>query len=702
MKRSTPAPASSASSSSRTGKLLKLNETRRRVAHVSAKAMSELLKEVEEHGLPELSGRKNIMEAAKTELAQHNSYGPLLKHVPAKLKSGGATKVLIVNPLSLLQAAFGQGGSYTELLMGVLHRQGDPFTPLQLVCYSDEVTPGNALAASNARKEWIFYFSFLNYGALALSKEESWLPGFIARTDTVANLSGGISQMFVLALKEWFCNENFDVQTAGFTLKHPDNSLWRVTVDLQMILQDGAAHKLVFNLKGDAGTKMCVACKNLISLSTDVVDPESGEVILTSSLTYEHELDKATDEDLKSTVARLLDRKKTLSSHLFAKWEQAVGVCYEPDGLLFCKDLASVLRPISQLAHDPMHALMVSGIFQTVLFLLLSSLKKSSVKIYNLLENYVALWTQPKSKYAKLHSLFAPHREESNKRAGTFKCTGSETLGVYPIIAVFLACVILPQGICTKEISAFLALSDLLDLVMSTAICEVSPEDMKVAVKTFLLRCVEAGWKEAMHPKFHWINHFSDTLSRHLCLINCFVAERKHKVCKRYSTDIRNTVSYEMSVTTQVLCHDLSVLREHGIFDFSVRLCAEQELSAKMKHFIAEQFGFVNLSVCFTSSAAYIKPAGKCIKGDVVLVQNLDGLRQFDAGEVWLHCQVAGTLLTLISMWQLTRYDSKLFFADWQKADNPMWIRTDEILAPTIYTALRNDVVRTLIPLAQR
>ncbi len=46
--------------------------------------------------------------------------------------------------------------------------------PWSLILYSDEVTPGNVLATQNLRKIQVVYFSFLELGAQALAREDSW------------------------------------------------------------------------------------------------------------------------------------------------------------------------------------------------------------------------------------------------------------------------------------------------------------------------------------------------------------------------------------------------------------------------------------------------------------------------------------------------------------------------------------------------
>ena len=68
---------------SRPTKHRKLNDLRRSVPVVSKSALSKVLQEVAEHGLPPVFNQKAMRDAAKDDLAQWNAYGDLLQTVKA-------------------------------------------------------------------------------------------------------------------------------------------------------------------------------------------------------------------------------------------------------------------------------------------------------------------------------------------------------------------------------------------------------------------------------------------------------------------------------------------------------------------------------------------------------------------------------------------------------------------------------------------
>ena len=62
-----------------------------------------------------------------------------------------------------------------------------------------------------------------------------------------------------------FCSTIVDPRL-GFRLKGPNGDPSgdiTMYLDFQMVLADGAAQKLVWSSKGDAGTKYCILCANV-------------------------------------------------------------------------------------------------------------------------------------------------------------------------------------------------------------------------------------------------------------------------------------------------------------------------------------------------------------------------------------------------------------------------------------------------------
>lgn len=135
--------------------------------------------------------------------------------------------------------------------------------PWGTIIYCDEVVPGNVLGRAE-RKVWCIYATLAQFQD-HLAQEDSWLTISVERSTFVTTLDGGIAQMMSHVLHSIFCSTIVDPRL-GFRLKGPNGDPSgdiTMYLDFQMVLADGAAQKLVWSSKGDAGTKYCILCANV-------------------------------------------------------------------------------------------------------------------------------------------------------------------------------------------------------------------------------------------------------------------------------------------------------------------------------------------------------------------------------------------------------------------------------------------------------
>lgn len=187
---------------SRGAKLKKLNDFRRQLPYTTARALSAVLHEVAQQGIPSLSSRHAMSEATTLEMNEVTPYGTMLVSYNVHMVDGSIGSMLAINPLALLYKVVLQGGSFTDLFWRCMaEKPCSPEHPWKLALYADEVVPGNVLSADNRRKIWVLYFSFLDFGPLVLQREESWLCNLAKRSSDVNKVAGGISQVFGASIK---------------------------------------------------------------------------------------------------------------------------------------------------------------------------------------------------------------------------------------------------------------------------------------------------------------------------------------------------------------------------------------------------------------------------------------------------------------------------------------------------------------------
>jgi hypothetical protein len=99
------------------------------------------------------------------------------------------------------------------------------------------------------------------------------------------------------SLKQLFCSYACHVLQGGLTLKLPNSSLITIWFKLGMSLQDGAAHKFMYGIKGDSGCRFCCLCLNAWASVSEVLDSE-GEPLMICVMCKESEMKLCSDEDL--------------------------------------------------------------------------------------------------------------------------------------------------------------------------------------------------------------------------------------------------------------------------------------------------------------------------------------------------------------------------------------------------------------------
>ena len=190
---------------------------------------------------------------------------------------------------------------------------------------------------------------------------------------------------------------------------------------------------------------------------------------------------------------------------------------------------------------------------------------------------------------------------------------------------------------------AVLACADVLDILGRVNIeGRTLVEPLRLAIRSFLKLCIQAGWKDWMVPKFHWMVH----LPRHLAKFELYVrpaGSLSENMAKRY---IKNLRRYDRTLIGEIVCHNLAFLEEDDVFDISVGLKKPCKLSKQIRDFVQKEFRGADLENCFSGHEARLEH-GSCCRGDVVLIRSVDGTN-YVGGKVWLHLSIAGSPQTLI------------------------------------------------------
>eukprot|EP00973_Karenia_brevis_P058284 8114341-Karenia_brevis.AAC.1 len=287
----------------RAAKLRKLDDFRRRNPHVTASALESIIRDINQHGSPELFTRQQMNEAKELLTSTETNYGPLLQDLQVVHENGQPIKVEACHPLAFQCYCFQACDAWYALLLKRL--QLKPPTenePWNLILYTDEVTPGNALAVQTSRKVYAIYYSFKELGAAALACEDAWFCLTVVRSSLVHKLqSGGLPQIIAQLLLWFFPADGTNLMTTGLHLQREGGPSFRLFAKLATVVQDGLAHKELWSCRD--GTRMCMSCLTVSDDSElanfDPAIKTCGKVLTEAAVEF------TTDESVKSSARRL-------------------------------------------------------------------------------------------------------------------------------------------------------------------------------------------------------------------------------------------------------------------------------------------------------------------------------------------------------------------------------------------------------------
>ena len=681
--------------------LRELDRFRRRVPRLSQTALAQLMA-IDRDEIPAIPcSRQNQQRARDAIMKVQTSYGPLgqvldLEPAPPFM---GMQHLHVALPQPMLQLAYQGGGGFAAFLQRTHERNPSSHEqPWNVIIYGDEVDPGMALAAIHNRKIWMFYWSFREFGPLALSDEDFWFTMAAKRACDMPRVSNGVSNVCRTMCKAIWRGDHDDPRVVGITLFDQfDGSPITIYCTFGGFLMDGAAHKELWGVKGYSGLRLCVLCLNLFSRASRI-NEEDGTEGICCSITDPDQLIIATRDQIYGTIDRLAARRLTDTPHVFEVREKAVGFNHMPNGILLEPVLRDLVDPTEHFIIDSQHTLFIDGVANVCAYLVLEALFQDTTLggqwtgVFLAVGVFLGEWHWPamaNTNGRKIADIFSARRVMAWRKTEHIKCTASEMRSLYPVLAYWFTR--FTHGKCPLQVRAYLLMTDMIDAILQVPYGQASRAEVRSRVRAFLLACRAAGWEEHMKPKFHWLAHLLGELS-------CWTLERKHKVAKAYAIYHQNTDSFDWAILSEVVCEHLSVL-EQPDFGALVVGCIGRVVAAPaaLCSIVHDALGFrdVPSSHFVTSRIARFGAAGSCKMRDVVMMQ-CDG-EHYACGEVWAHIQLDDHCCTVVSRWDLESWDDQGGFARFRTRDAPELWETSDIVGVCTYRRYDNVAV-VLIP----
>ena len=187
---------------------------------------------------------KSILTAAGQDHSRAITvYGP----VAQKMHIASLGNWDYADPKAYLRYMSTLSNDYAEVFMQCESRT----QKLSVVCYLDEVVPGNPFRPDKARKFWSVYWCCLEWPGWILSRSAFWAVVGVVRSQELDKIPGGVSLFWkhVVAL---FKDPGITVQLVYKETRIP------CTLKYVGTMADEAALKAINSFKGASGLKMCM------------------------------------------------------------------------------------------------------------------------------------------------------------------------------------------------------------------------------------------------------------------------------------------------------------------------------------------------------------------------------------------------------------------------------------------------------------
>ena len=431
--------------------------------------------------------------------------------------NGGNIQVEMSNPHALLYASC-KCQKFANLMSRTMRKfPSSLLRPWNIILYNDEANVGNRLKQDNKRTLVAVYWSFVEFGPVALSKEDFWMVAATVKANTVHKVDAGISQVLAEQLKCMFEEDGRNFRLAGTLVELPDSTP-RVFAKFRAMFGDESALHQAWNCKGASGVKLCVQCFNIVSSNWKAADEvDGGPDSFFKLYTHQDEIDPRglhTKATIAAIQASLDHDKPLLSKKAFEAKGTALGFSFTRAGLLKQRALVEHVDPCTQNVYDWPHTIL-QGVLPQILYQFFRSISLAGLQACAQAHAYLQLWSWPRAvggEGATAKEIFNPKRVASDAKAKTIKLQMSEGLSLFPVLQHWVRQTIVPSGSHAEATEAMLAWLDFIELLYYQARANVTPAEFTAASTRFLRLAKQAFGTEWMIPKAHFQLHFGKYL----------------------------------------------------------------------------------------------------------------------------------------------------------------------------------------------
>ena len=416
----------------------------------------------------------------------------------------------------------------------------------RVIGYNDEITPGDVLHPDPRRKCTCFYISTLDW-ADHLHNEQAWLPVAVLRSEVLKTTQGGLSAAMRTLFDSWIPSfEGRSLQVCGETIWLP--------ISLDALIFDEPAMHHTWSVKGSAGRRPCILCKDCVSKAVGNRIDESSwfksiqETDISSFTALK-------DTDAWECVDFLKDRSSTLGKGKFEDLQSNCGFAFNVHGLLHHLPLRQYVRPTAT-CFDVLHTHFSNGICAVETFLFKEIIEQEGFSLLDACE--LSCQSTHGTKASMRRSLTEPFFGK-----GTWKASGSAQLNVLPLIHFWLVATIQNTGKWNVACESYKLLLEriycllMLTFTKTSQWCILLEEKQRLHFEAFQ----RAYSPTHIKPKHHYAMHVAGHWKRWGTILDTKTMERKHRLAKtEIESSLQNLENFEAR-----LLHRLHVVQENEV-----------------------------------------------------------------------------------------------------------------------------------------
>lgn len=615
-----------------------------RQKYVSQSALSAILEEVRQNGIPDASSRSTIKRHRDTKIAEMtNQFGEMLVElefecVDPKGKPLPNVKLPFIQPVVFLQHCVVHCPSFLKYFKDFLAGHGNsPNGPYELAVYADEVSPGNQLRHDAQRKCQIVYWTIKQGPAMGI--DQLWFTLGLARSSVVSAIKGGMSAYMKSAMELFI--RPIDLRL-GVQLQVEDTVVLKF-FRFGMIIADEAALKETFSFKGAAGIQMCPLCTNIVNESSQLHMHSTN--LVPSSSTEPSTWKQADSESIRAKIRHLHASFGNCTKAAFEELEKSLGWTHNPHGLLG----DGVANPLGiqvaeTMQYDWMHTLLVNGCWNVEVGALLQAIRPLGHS-QPALHQYLSKLSWPSS--ISSHAVTGRNIFRK-KQEGNVSCSASEGLGVYSPIRAYLMDNMDTLNTAMLQVASYMAVAKVLDDFGGVRRGKCTVADLTNSIHRYV-KAHQAAYKtEHWIPKFHYLQHIPKMIQHQGVVAACFVHERKHRVAKRYAENMRNVANdFDRSILKDVLDANLRDLCAQSFDQLHIGLLTPVPANATLAALLRASLQ-VDGEAFYSKQAHYAFGAVSSVD-DFVILQH-DGSSAL--GQIMFHASVVPHVnLVCVTIW---------------------------------------------------